>query len=195
MLILVLSPYPGEINATLRKHDDAVVSTNEPPDSWCDLHFDWVISYGYRRIIRPEIIAKYNKRIINIHLSVLPWNRGADPNLWSWVDSTPKGVTIHEIDEGVDTGPIYSRLIVNLHDQHTLRSSYEELRRLAEAHFAAVWPGTRSGAVRCGQEGDKGGTYHRAKDKEELFAKLPLGWDTPVKDLTLLAGRLPFWKS
>lgn len=185
MVIMVLSPYPQSINDAVYKSGDAVVSTNEPPASWSDQSFDWIVSYGYRYIIRPEIIAKYNKRIINIHLSVLPWNRGADPNLWSWVDDTSKGVSIHEVDEGVDTGPTYSRLVINLHSQHTLRSSYEELRRLAEAHFAAAWPGIRSGAIVANPQDALLATYHRTKDKDELFAKLPLGWDTPVSDLKM----------
>ena len=43
---------------------------------------------------------------INLHISYLPFNRGAHPNFWSFVDNSPKGVTIHEIDEGLDTGPI-----------------------------------------------------------------------------------------
>ena len=43
---------------------------------------------------------------INLHISYLPFNKGSHPNFWSFVENTPKGVTIHEIDRGVDTGPI-----------------------------------------------------------------------------------------
>ena len=46
------------------------------------------------------------RQAINLHISYLPFNRGAHPNFWSFVDNSPKGVTIHEIDEGLDTGPI-----------------------------------------------------------------------------------------
>lgn len=184
MVILLLSPYPQGIRETIHKYCDTVVSSNEPPEAWSYLSFDWIVSYGYRYIIKPDVIAK--RQIINIHISVLPFNRGANPNFWSWVDKTQKGVTIHEVDEGIDTGPIYSRLQICLHNQHTLRSSYEELRRVAEAHFAAVWPGIRGGAVkpeRLSEWEQKMGSYHRAKDKDGIFAKLPLGWDTPVAEL------------
>lgn len=183
MRILVVSPYPeGLRNAVYERTPDALYSSNEAPEMWPEA--DWVICYGYRRIIKPETIAKYGNRIFNVHLSVLPWNRGADPNFWSWVDDTPKGVTIHQIDEGIDTGLIYSQAIVSLHDQHTLRSSYDELRRLAEAHFAVVWPSIRNGVIvprlapMCSV-----GTHHKSADKDSIFAKLPLGWDTPVSEL------------
>ena len=39
-------------------------------------------------------------------MSYLPYNRGAHPNFWSFVNNTVKGVTIHEIDQGIDTGKI-----------------------------------------------------------------------------------------
>lgn len=182
MRILIASPYSYSTqDLGLNPYADEILHTNDHPNKWPDA--DWVISYGYRQIIKQETIGRYCNRIINIHMACLPWNRGADPNLWSWIDNTPKGVTIHQVDAGIDTGPIYSKLIVHLHNKHTLKSSYEELRRLAEAHFAAVWPAIRnSSIVPVAQHGE--GTYHRSKDKDELFNKLPLGWDTPVRELS-----------
>ena len=38
-----------------------------------------------------------------MHISYLPFNRGAHPNYWSFKDNSPKGVTIHFIDNGIDT--------------------------------------------------------------------------------------------
>lgn len=68
--------------------------------------YDWIISYGYRHIIPEEIIKKTKNPIINLHISYLPFNRGSHPNYWSFKEKTPKGVTIHFIDKGIDTGPI-----------------------------------------------------------------------------------------
>ena len=39
-------------------------------------------------------------------LSYLPFNRGKNPNVWSIIESTPCGATIHKIDEKIDTGKI-----------------------------------------------------------------------------------------
>ena len=46
------------------------------------------------------------KKIINLHISYLPYNKGAHPNFWSFADNTPSGVTIHEVNENLDSGNI-----------------------------------------------------------------------------------------
>ena len=68
--------------------------------------FHLFISFGYRHIITEKIIKKIKGPLINLHLSYLPYNRGAHPNFWSFVDNTPSGVSIVEIDKGIDTGPV-----------------------------------------------------------------------------------------
>ena len=63
-----------------------------------------------------------------MHISLLPWNRGYHPNIWSFLEDTPKGVTIHYINEGIDTGDIIvQKEIVIDEDKETLKSSYEIL--------------------------------------------------------------------
>lgn len=68
--------------------------------------FNNIISFGYKNIIPKKIISKYKNKIINLHISYLPFNRGSHPNFWSFVENTPSGISIHEIDEGIDTGKI-----------------------------------------------------------------------------------------
>ena len=60
------------------------------------LNVSFVVSYNYRYIIGEDVIKYMNNKIVNLHTSFLPWNRGANPNLWSFIDNTPKGVTIHQ---------------------------------------------------------------------------------------------------
>ena len=45
--------------------------------------------------------------IVNLHISYLPFNRGSHPNYWSFVENTPKGVSIHEIDEQIEINSHY----------------------------------------------------------------------------------------
>jgi methionyl-tRNA formyltransferase len=75
--------------------------------------FDLVISFGYKHILSKELLLNTDAPIINLHISYLPWNRGAHPNFWSFYDGTPSGVTIHLVDEGIDTGPIIYQKKVN----------------------------------------------------------------------------------
>ncbi len=65
-----------------------------------------VITFNYRQILNKNILKKLKRPAINLHVSYLPFNRGCHPNFWSFVENSPKGVTIHEIDKGIDTGSI-----------------------------------------------------------------------------------------
>ena len=69
---------------------------------------DFLITSGYPFLVKKKIL-KIVKIKINLHISYLPYNRGAHPNFWSFIDNTPKGVSIHEIDPGIDTGKIIFR--------------------------------------------------------------------------------------
>ena len=91
--------------------------------------FDLIISFGYRKIVKKKIIAKIKRPIVNLHISYLPYNRGAYSNFWSFINNTPKGVTIHEIDNGIDTGRIIYRKKINfkINKKTTFKSTYKIL--------------------------------------------------------------------
>lgn len=91
--------------------------------------YDYIISFGYRKIISKKIISKIKRPIINLHISYLPYNRGAYSNFWSFINNTPKGVTIHEIDNGIDTGKIIFRKKISfkLNNKITFQSTYKVL--------------------------------------------------------------------
>ena len=69
-------------------------------------NFDLIISFGYKFLIKKYFLEKSKCPIINIHISYLPYNKGYHPNFWAFFENTPSGVTIHLVDEGIDTGPI-----------------------------------------------------------------------------------------
>ena len=70
---------------------------------------DLIISFGYRKIINKKILKISNRPILNLHISYLPYNRGSHPNFWSFITNSPKGVTIHEMNEKIDMGNIVFR--------------------------------------------------------------------------------------
>jgi methionyl-tRNA formyltransferase len=90
-------------------------------------NYDLVISFGYRHIIpRSKILS--GPPIINLHIGYLPYNKGSHPNFWSHIENTPSGVTIHLIDEGVDTGPyLYQKMLKFDTSRVTFRESYNIL--------------------------------------------------------------------
>lgn len=155
----------------------AVVS--EPLDAEQIPKDAWLISYGYRHIIKRDVLERLERPPINLHISLLPWNRGADPNLWSWIDGTPKGVTIHNVDAGLDTGPILlqKRLFFTPWGKHTLESSYNRLCSEIEKLFRDNFDRLLHMRIRPRPQGSS----HRTADKANIV--LPLGWKTPVREL------------
>lgn len=73
------------------------------------LDVDVVLSVLYDRIIGKRLIDG-RARVLNLHLGKLPEYRGMRPINWALKNGeTLAGVTLHEVDEGIDTGPIVAQ--------------------------------------------------------------------------------------
>jgi methionyl-tRNA formyltransferase len=144
---------------------------------------DFIVSFGYRHIIGQEVIKNFPNKIINLHISYLPWNRGSDPNLWSFLENTPKGVSIHFIDNGIDTGELIAQKRVESKPGDTLRSSYNRLNEAMENLFMKEWLEIRSGKVDGKPQFGKG-SFHKRSDLKAVEHLLIQGWDTRVDQLT-----------
>lgn len=185
MSVLFLGPSDSHVLAYLRQQPEPVMATNEPfgADHIQMWKPDFTVSHSYRHIVRPPVLNRLGDRIINLHISCLPWNRGADPNLWSFLENTPAGVTIHVMDSGLDTGAILLQQEVAFGDDETLRSTYETLQSTMLGLLAAHWAELRGGAILSWPQ-PAGGSLHRVRDKHPYLGLLnPRGWDTPVGGL------------
>lgn len=176
MKILHLGPQNNKVYNYLNK-EYSIDSTEEKLDPSTLCKFDWIVSYGYRHILKKEHIQSSNNPIINLHISYLPWNRGADPNYWSWVENTPKGVTIHIIDEGIDTGDIFIQEKVNFSKNETLSSSYGKLKNKIEDLFISNFENIVKGRI-LPQKQTQSGSLHYVKDFPGVES-----WDLKVKDI------------
>jgi methionyl-tRNA formyltransferase len=145
---------------------------------------DEIVSYGYRHLLDKEIVSAFDGKIINLHISYLPHNRGASPNLWSIVENKQPGVTIHYIDEGIDTGDILCQRKVELDYSHdTLRTSYQKLINHVELlYLDMIHP---LGKPWYPQKQKSKGTYHSIKQTNQLLKDLKLssGWDTKIYEV------------
>jgi len=81
---------------------------------------DLVVLAGFMRIISTYLVRKYKGRIINIHPALLPSFKGVH-GIKDALDYGVKvtGVTVHFVDEGVDTGPIILQEAVRINDEDT----------------------------------------------------------------------------
>ncbi|WP_454834180.1 formyltransferase family protein [Pseudomonas lini] len=139
--------------------------------------YDLVISYGYRHILKKDTIESSPTPILNLHISHLPWNRGAHPNFWSFYDSTPSGVSIHLIDEGVDTGPIIYQKYVNFStEEKTFSQTYKRLIQEIEQLFKENAENiVTKNFIAIPQR--RKGSYHRTSDLPKDFSS----WDSDIQ--------------
>lgn len=144
------------------------------------LHPQLILSYNYDHIIPDEVIQATNGNIVNMHISFLPWNRGFSPNLWSFIDSTPKGVTIHKLSTGLDKGNIiFQKELFFDAETETFSSTYQKLNEaisdMCKVHFEELLSGAYSDRPQVGQ-----GSYHSLKDLKELQTRLPFSWNDNI---------------
>lgn len=178
MKILFLSQHKHLIEF-LESFGDEVVQSVEPLTDEILEGIDFIISYGYRFKISKETAGRFKRQAVNLHVSYLPWNRGADPNLWSFLEDTPKGVTIHYLDGNIDTGDIIARRTIQYDDNDTLKSTYTRLADTIEALFKEHWPVIREGRAKSLPQL----TFHRVRDKDKYLHLLTNSWNTLIKDI------------
>lgn len=143
---------------------------------------DFVVSFNYRHLISEQVLQALPGRVINLHTSLLPYNRGASPNFFSFLEDTPKGVTIHLVDKGLDTGDILcQKELIFDEEKETFASSYEKLLREIKQLFKDNWEQIREGRLLPIKQ--KGcGTYHRRKDLETIRQRQPFEWNETIAE-------------
>lgn len=151
------------------------------PEYIKELNPEIVISYNYSHIVKEDVIDLMGDKIINMHCSLLPWNKGASPNLWSFIDDTPKGVTIHVLEKGLDTGRLLLQEEVTFDEEtETLASSYNKLQEtivdLLVSNLEDILDGN---IVPKEQKGE--GSYHRTSDLKALLNGREINYNMTIK--------------
>jgi phosphoribosylglycinamide formyltransferase 1 len=90
--------------------------------SWLEEHdVELVVLAGYMHLLTPPFLRRFPGRVINVHPSLLPrfpGMRPIDDAIAAGVDVT--GVTVHYVDDGVDTGPVIAQEEVPVEPRDTL---------------------------------------------------------------------------
>ncbi len=183
--ILYLGPKEDSLHGFLKKQNAKVEYFENKAiniEQVKDINPDLIMSYGYRHIIKKEIFENF--KTINLHISLLPWNRGSNPNFWSFYDNTPKGVTIHKVAKGLDTGDILFQKEVNFLDhEDDLEKTYLRLKREMNALLELEWQRLVDGDYTPRKQNLKSGTYYTSKDFSNISNKLKNGWKTKTAEV------------
>ena len=161
-------------------------------DSVDEFSPDIILSSGYDRLLRPKTIQKYSQRIINLHAAYLPWARGIGTTLFATILRYPYGVSVHFINEGLDTGNLIARKIVQTEQDDTLRTFYSKLLSATEDLFFESFPKIVSGQTNGVSQEELGeiNTNRSRLQFESVMDICPNGYDTLIVDLEKLRDSL-----
>jgi methionyl-tRNA formyltransferase len=157
----------------LEQRDDATISvyieTKDELELLREHEIDLVVSAGFRHIVPEEYLDIPPLGAVNIHKSYLPYNRGANHNVWSIIEDNPAGVSIHYMTAEVDGGPIIDRRKVPVEPDDNARDLYERLEKAQIQQFKETWPEIRDGTAETVEQDLDEGTYHRKSDFVSLW--------------------------
>ena len=131
---------PNKTRTNFRPVEWSFFSTQEFREEAAAESFDLICVYG-SSIIRGEIIKDFHNRILNLHLGLSPYYRGAGTNYFPFVNEEPQyaGFSIIYLDEGIDTGKVIhqGRPKIYVHDSFQqlscrfLKQSFKEYVEIA----------------------------------------------------------------
>lgn len=99
----------------------------------------WIFLAGYMRLVGSTLLNAYEGKIINIHPSLLPDFPGIDAigqALREGVSVT--GVTVHYIDEGIDTGPIIAQRSLKISKRESLKDLTKRIQAIEHQLYPEV---------------------------------------------------------
>lgn len=147
--------------------------------------FEFLISFNYRYILKKKIIDLFKHKALNCHISYLPWNKGAHPNFWSFYDNTKKGISIHVLDGGVDTGDLIFQKKVLFTNKDTLFTSHKKLNKEMENYLIKKLPLILKDDYKTKKQ-IKGGTFHYKKDINVYLRKIKNLYRMEISDVKRL---------
>ena len=113
---------------------------------------EWVVLAGYMHVLTPAFLSRFPRRVINLHPALLPSFPGAhaiDDALAYGVRWT--GVSVHFVDEGVDTGPIILQEPVEVRNDDSAEALAERIHAVEHRLLPEAARLCLDGRVRLGE--------------------------------------------
>ncbi len=148
------------------------------------LNLDYLISIHFPYLLPPEVIEIPRYGCLNLHPSLLPYNRGWHTASWALLERTPIGATLHFIDEGMDTGDIAHQRSVEIEPGDTAHTLYQRVVQAEMQVFREAWPQIASGRhERRPQPAGKGSMHKRGDLLHPSVQELRLSEEGSVEQL------------
>jgi methionyl-tRNA formyltransferase len=141
---------------------------------------DAVIVAAYGLLLPPPVLEAGRHGAINIHASLLPRWRGAAPIQRALLAGDREtGVSIMQMDEGLDTGPVFAERRLPIQADDDSGSLHAKLADLGAQALLEVLADIAAGRAHAKLQPKEGATYAHKIDKQETL----LQWDRPAAEL------------
>lgn len=128
---------------------------------------DLIVSVFFNQILDEKTIKISKLGAINIHPGYLPQYKGTSPVYWALVNGEKfVGVSIHKIDKGVDTGPIYKRVRIKVETQDTEDSLYWKCVKEGSGSLIDIIKQIKKGKLK--ELKNRGGKFYSFPAKESI---------------------------
>ena len=101
---------------------------------------DWLFVIGWSQIAGSDVLRATRRGVLGMHPTLLPIGRGRAPIPWAILYRLPEtGVTLFQLDAGVDTGPIIAQYTVPVEPRETATSLYAKIDHAHAALLREHW--------------------------------------------------------
>ena len=190
------NPLPdGLINPVQIAHQRGIAAfePNSPNDPGFisaleELKPDLFIAAGYALILRSEVLKVPSILAANFHASLLPQYRGKHPVFWALRNSEKwAGLTVHAMDEGIDTGDILYQVKVRTRREDSVASLYERIMARSLPLVAQLVVDADSGSIPRRSQPERSGSYYSGTTDEDFR----LDWHWPAEKIHCFVATTP----
>jgi methionyl-tRNA formyltransferase len=170
-------------------HQPTKVRTGELTRWLREKRADVALVMAYGRILPGDVLAAPRRGAMNLHASLLPKLRGAAPINWAIVrGETETGISLMQMDEGLDTGPVYSRHRIPISDTETAGSLTDRIATLGAEVVLADLAAAVEGRLSAEAQDEPLATHAPLIER----AHLQIDWGRPALDIArLVRGMSP----
>jgi methionyl-tRNA formyltransferase len=153
---------------------------------------DIFVVAAFGQILSREILDMPRLGCVNIHASLLPKYRGASPINWCIIDGEEKtGVTIMQMDSGIDTGDILAVKTVEIDKKETAESLFDKLTKAGAQLIVETLPRLERGEITPIKQDESLSSHTRMMDK----ALGRIDWKKSAVAIERLVRGLNSWPS
>ncbi len=155
------------LNLGLEVYQPDSINHKESIDIIKKINPDFIVVVAYGQILKKDILEIPKYGCYNVHASLLPKYRGAAPINWAILNGEDEtGVTIMEMEEGLDTGDtlLWESIKINLNDDAPI--IHDKLSELGGKLIIEALDGIKNGLIKKTKQNDSLSTYASMLNKE-----------------------------